>query len=166
MHPPPAWGRGGLKISEKILLGAGSEILILVVVVEEGGHIILKQKLKLHNTNIKSIFGINNLIYFRGIWKIHLLTVKLKQPFLKQLASHVSAAMLQLKFPCMKFFLIHPRHWNIFFGRLKSVLCSVNERQVITHKKKQLKIMMILTFFFNKLFLLLYKSIMTASDQL
>ena len=31
-------------------------------------------------------------------------------PFLKQLASHVSAAMLQLKFPGMKFFLIHPRH--------------------------------------------------------
>ena len=29
-------GRGGLKISEKILLGAGSEILILVVVVVVG----------------------------------------------------------------------------------------------------------------------------------
>ena len=28
--------------------------------------------------------------------------------FLKQLASHVSAASLQLKFPGMKFFLIHP----------------------------------------------------------
>ena len=30
--PPPAWGKGGrrgLKISEKILLGPGSEILIL-----------------------------------------------------------------------------------------------------------------------------------------
>ena len=37
-------GRGGLKISEKILLGAGPEILILVVllVVGWGGHIILK----------------------------------------------------------------------------------------------------------------------------
>ena len=32
------------------------------------------------------------------------------KPFLKQLASHVSTAMLQLKFPGMKFFLIHPRH--------------------------------------------------------
>ena len=39
MHSPPAWGRGegGLKFSEKILLGAGSEILILVVVVVVGG---------------------------------------------------------------------------------------------------------------------------------
>ena len=32
------------------------------------------------------------------------------KPFLKELASHVSAAMLQLKFRCTKFFLIHPRH--------------------------------------------------------
>ena len=32
------------------------------------------------------------------------------KPFLKQLASHVSAATLQLKFPGMKFFLIHPGH--------------------------------------------------------
>ena len=39
------------------------------------------------------------------------------KPFLKQLASHVSAATLQLKFLGMKFFLIHPGHWNIFFGR-------------------------------------------------
>ena len=46
------------------------------------------------------------------------------KPFLKQLASHVSAAMLQLKFPL--------KH---FFGRFKSVLLGVNERQVITHKK-------------------------------
>ena len=30
--------------------------------------------------------------------------------FLKQLASHISAATLQLKFPGMKFFLIHPGH--------------------------------------------------------
>ena len=39
-HAPPSSlgerGRGGLKISEKILLGAGSEILILVVVVVVG----------------------------------------------------------------------------------------------------------------------------------
>ena len=75
MHPHSSLGergRRGLKISEKILLGAGSEILILVVVVVVvvvggGGHVILKQKLKLHNTNIKSIFEITNLIYFRGI---------------------------------------------------------------------------------------------------
>ena len=30
------------------------------------------------------------------------------RPFLKQLASHVSADTLQMKFPGMKFFLIHP----------------------------------------------------------
>ena len=29
-----------------------------------GGHIILKQKLKLHNTSKRSISGITNLIYF------------------------------------------------------------------------------------------------------
>ena len=32
------------------------------------------------------------------------------KPFLKQLASDVSAATLQLKFPGMKFFLIEPGH--------------------------------------------------------
>ena len=32
------------------------------------------------------------------------------KPFLTQLASHISAAILQLKFPGMKLFLIHPWH--------------------------------------------------------
>ena len=36
------------------------------------GHIVLKLKLKLHNTSIKSIFGIANLIYISDIWKMHL----------------------------------------------------------------------------------------------
>ena len=45
--------------------GVGGLILL-------GGHVILK--LKLHNTSIKSIFGITNLIYFRDIWKLHLLS--------------------------------------------------------------------------------------------
>ena len=40
----------------------------------EGGHVILKEKLKLLNTSINSIFGITNLIYFRDIWKMHLLS--------------------------------------------------------------------------------------------
>ena len=47
--PPPLLqlggeGKGGLKVSENILLAAGSEILILVVVLVGGGgcHIILK----------------------------------------------------------------------------------------------------------------------------
>ena len=88
-----------------------------------------------HNTSIKSIFGITNLICFRDIWKMHLLSSEkisfsmaicrkyLERSvvfpvdfFLKQLVSHVSADILQLKkFPSMKFFLIHPWNWNIFF---------------------------------------------------
>ena len=57
-HAPPSSlgerGNARVKVSEKILLLAGrSEISIL--------------KLKRHSTNIKSIFGITNLIYFRGI---------------------------------------------------------------------------------------------------
>ena len=103
-------------------------------------------KSKLYNTSIKSIFGITKLIYFRDNWKMHLscdktsfsMTICRKclerccfssKPFLKQLTT------LQLKFPGMKFFLIHPGHWNTFFGRFSSFLRSVNERQVITHKK-------------------------------
>ena len=39
--------------------------------------------------------------------------------FLKQLASHASADNLRLKFRYMKFFLIHPGKWNIFFEGLK-----------------------------------------------
>ena len=39
--------------------------------------------------------------------------------FLKQLASHVFADTLQLKFPGIKFFLIHPGNWNIFWKVLK-----------------------------------------------
>ena len=72
-------GAGG-EISGKSLLGGvggGSEIFILVVggyvvggrgnFVGRRGHVILKQKLKLHKTSIKSIFGITKLIYFRDI---------------------------------------------------------------------------------------------------
>ena len=57
------------------------------------------------------------------------------KPFLKQLVCYVSALTLQLKFPGMKFFLIQLGHWNIFFEGFKVFLRSVNERQVITHKK-------------------------------
>ena len=80
-HAPPApphpfqLGAGGSKF-QKSLLGA-SEILILV----EGGILLggkfvggggrgsrnFEVKIKLHNTSIKNIFGITNLIYFRGI---------------------------------------------------------------------------------------------------
>ena len=90
--------------------GVGGLILL-------GGHVILK--LKLHNTSIKSIFGITNLIYFRDIWKMHLLSSEkiVASVWNTQLASRFSADTRQLKFPGMKFFLIHPGNWNIFFGR-------------------------------------------------
>ena len=76
---PPTCGREGSKISEKFLLGGVSEKFILVGVGGEeggnfvvgGGHVILKWKLKLHNSSIKSTFGITNLIYFRYIGKMH-----------------------------------------------------------------------------------------------
>ena len=55
--------------------------------------------------------------------------------FLKQLASHVSADTLQLKFLGMKFFLVHPGNLNIFVEGFKVFLRSVNEIQVVAHKK-------------------------------
>ena len=73
------WGREE-KFQESLCWvgwGGGSEIFILVVggyvvggrgnFVGRRGHVILKQKLKLHKTSIKSIFGITKLIYFRDI---------------------------------------------------------------------------------------------------
>ena len=53
-------GEGG----QKILFCSGGYIV--------GVNVILKEKLKLHNTSIKSIFGITKLIYFRDIWKMYL----------------------------------------------------------------------------------------------
>ena len=49
---------------------------------------------------------------------------------LKQIASYVSADTLLLKFPRMKFFLIHPGNWNIFLEGLK-VLMKGKASQVI-----------------------------------
>ena len=57
------------------------------------------------------------------------------KPFLKQLASHVSAATFHLKFPSMIVFLIHPGHWNIFSEGFK-VFWVVTKDKVITNKKK------------------------------
>ena len=74
-----------------------------------GRNCLFEVKLKLHNTSIKKIFGRTNLIHFRDIWKIHILSSEKisfsmaicckclehccfsRRPFLKQLASHVSA---------------------------------------------------------------------------
>ena len=80
MHPPLH-----LEGVKKVFAGSGgSEIFILVggVIllwrvnfvrwgVEQGWggrvHVILKEKLNLHNASTKTIFGITNLIYFRDI---------------------------------------------------------------------------------------------------
>ena len=71
------WAKEGeVKISQKYLLGGGgSEIFILkwgvillvgrAVMLRGRGSHNLKEKLNLHKTSIKSIFGITNLIYFR-----------------------------------------------------------------------------------------------------
>ena len=57
------------------------------------------------------------------------------KPFLKQLASHVSAATLQLIFPGLKFFLIHPGHWNILLEGFQ-VFCVVLMKDKSSHIKK------------------------------
>ena len=59
-----------------------------------------------------------------------------KKPFLKQLASHVSATTLQLKFIGMKFFLIHAGHLNIFFFEGFKVFCIVLMKEKSSHIKK------------------------------
>ena len=74
------------------------------------------------------------------------------RPFLKQLASHVSADTFQLKFRGMKFFLIHPGNLNIFLEGFK-VFCAVLMKDKSTYIKN--KSMMVKTCFFNVLFQLL-----------
>ena len=66
---PPAWGGGGgggggRRNFRKVFAGGGGGGGNFV---GRRGHVILKQKLKLHKTSIKSIFGITKLIYFRDI---------------------------------------------------------------------------------------------------
>ena len=51
----------------------------------------------------------DKIIFSMALWHKCLEYLFSSKPVLKQLASHVSAAMLLLKFPGMKFFLIHPR---------------------------------------------------------
>ena len=74
MHPFPfrlgEEGEGGLIILEKFLLSGGwggGEGWVVRNFHIGRGHIVLKLKLKLHNTSIKSIFGIANLIYISDI---------------------------------------------------------------------------------------------------
>ena len=78
--PPPlqiGWGGGGgvnnfRKVFAEWWVGGGGEGWVGRNFHIGGGHIVLKLKLKLHNTSIKSIFGIANLIYISDIWKMHL----------------------------------------------------------------------------------------------
>ena len=78
----------GLEILETYLLERGQKFILLVVggggilLGRGGGNFVgwatefwgkLKEILKLHNASIKSISRITNLIYFRDIWKLHLL---------------------------------------------------------------------------------------------
>ena len=81
-------------------------------------HLLSSDKIFFFNCNMVQVFG--TLCCFCS------------KPFLKQLASYF-CCYASAEIP--KFFLLHPRHWNIFFGRFKSFLHGVNERQVITHKK-------------------------------
>ena len=76
MHPLPfrlgeGGEGGGLIILEKFLLsggwGGGVEGWVVRNFHIGRGHVVLKLKLKLHNTSIKSIFGIANLIYISDI---------------------------------------------------------------------------------------------------
>ena len=71
MHPPS--NLGGVKNFRKVFAEGvwvksfyfGEVVLLGGNFVGEGGHRILKENLKLHNPNIKSIFTITSLIYFR-----------------------------------------------------------------------------------------------------
>ena len=76
MHPSYLQlGEGELNISGKSLLGeGGTGNFYFGGRGGGGGHIILKQKLKLIKSKIKSIFGITNLMYFKDTWKMHLLS--------------------------------------------------------------------------------------------
>ena len=98
-----------------LLGGGGGEGVILL-----GGHVILKKKLKLHNTSMK-IFGITYLIYFRDIWKIHLLSsekISFSMAICGKYLEHSVAFPVDhfwsnlhlISFQGMKFFLIHPEN--------------------------------------------------------
>ena len=116
----------------------------------------MKWKLKLHNTSIKSIFRIAKLIYFRDIWKIHLLCsekISFLMAICRKCLEHFLVfpvdlfwSNLRIMFPPIPFSwnsqvwnFSHP-YWELkhfFFGKFQSFLHSVNERQVIIHKKME-----------------------------
>ena len=85
MHPHLQLGEweGGVKNFRKVFAG-GRGVRIFVLVGGGlncwrswwggGAYIVGVGRGKLHNTSIKTIFGITNLIYFRDIWKMHLLS--------------------------------------------------------------------------------------------
>ena len=72
---PSDWVRGGggwgvnnfRKVFAEGWVGGGGEGWVVRNFHIGRGHVVLKLKLKLHNTSIKSIFGIANLIYISDI---------------------------------------------------------------------------------------------------
>ena len=98
------------------------------------GHVVLKLKLKLHNTSIKSIFGIANLIYISDIWKMHLfwknffngdmwqvfgtLCCFFQQTFFEATCISCFHQYPSSEIPRYEFFFSHPS-WELkhFFGR-------------------------------------------------
>ena len=133
-HAPPtlsAWEGARLEISEKSLLEAGCRKFYfesgVILLWGRGSHsfeVKIKTAQYQYNGNMAQVFG--TLSFFSS------------EPFLKQLASHVSTATLQLKFPVMKFFLTHPGHGNIFLEGFK-VFCVVLLKDKSSHIKKNRK---------------------------
>ena len=84
-------------------------------------HLLSSEKI-FFNGNMSQVFGTLCCFFSR--------------PFLKQLASHVSADSPQLKSPRVKFFLIHPRISNIFLEGFK-VFCVLLMKGKSPHIKNR-----------------------------
>ena len=102
-----------------------------------GDHEILKEKLKLHNPSLKSIFRNTSVKSWKNI-------------SLNRVMSRV-------------FGTLHSGNWNIFLKKGFLVCCLMLVKYKLLHTKK---IKMGKMFFVNVLFQLLQKSVMTAFNQL
>ena len=108
----------------------------------------MNSKLYLHNTSIKSIFGITNLIYFRDIWKMHLLSseeISFSMAICCKCLEHSVVFPVDLFWSNLHLMFCfcqypsaeipgyeaysHPSSkLKLFYGRFESFLHSVNER--------------------------------------
>ena len=146
---PPAWGRG-YKFEKSLCWGARKFYFgvrdYIVMGGGGGGHVTLKKKLKLHKTSIKSILGMINLIYFRdnASAKFWILPVPFSWNSRVWSFSHPSWGLKQ------------------FFLEDFCIVLMKNKPSLIQKQKS----MVVKTCFFNVLFELYQKSIMTASNQL